>query len=83
MQMLLGLSFSSEIASFAKEFTITWSDILPSFRNKVLPDIFIFILCYNFKVFDFIFIMPRVTYLLGSGKISCIVCSFSCCHVLT
>lgn len=81
--MLLDLSFSSEIASFAKEFAFTWSDILPSFCNKVLPDVFISALFYNFKVFYILFIMPRITYLLGSGKISCIVCSFSCCHVLT
>lgn len=65
---LLGLSFSSKIARFAKEFAIhLWSDILPSFYNKVVPDIFIFKFCfilyYPFKAFGFISVIPRITYI--------------------
>lgn len=65
---LLGLSFSSKIARFAKEFAIhLWSDILPSFYNKVVPDIFIFKFCfilyYPFKAFGFISVIPRITYM--------------------
>lgn len=84
---LLELSFSSEIAMFVKEFAIHLSsDILPSSYNKLLADVFIFNFCFSlyciFKAFGFISIMPGSIYLLGSGKVSFIVCSCSCCHDL-
>ena len=40
-------------------------------------------LLYILKVFDFISVVPKITYLLSYGKVSFIVYSFSCCHDLT